>query len=217
MHYRGFLFDLDGVLTDTQRFHDLAWQRLAQELGLRFTQQDGEALKGVSRQRAFEILLEHNHRENDFSAAQRAALTDRKNGYYREYLAQLRPSDVLPGVVPFLHAAQARGILLAVASSSRNASAVLEKLQLTELFDYVADAAKIRRPKPDPEIFLNCAHALALSPAECLGFEDAQAGVEAIHAAGMRAVGIHVAVTTQAPDYPLSSTSELETLWGLDL
>lgn len=119
---------------------------------------------------------------------------------------------MLPGVLEFLHDARAKGIRLAVASASRNAGIVLENLRLTGEFDYIADAAKITHPKPDPEIFLNCAEALDLQPSECLGFEDAQAGIEAIHAAGMKAVGIGVAVTSQEPDYPLRSTAELATL-----
>lgn len=212
MTYRGYIFDLDGVLTDTAHFHYLAWLRLAQELGLRFTEQDNELLKGVSRQRSFEIILELNHREHDFTAEQKAALIDRKNSCYRALLGELRPSDVLPGVLDFLHGARAKGVRLAVASASRNAGIVLENLRLTGEFDYIADAAKITRPKPDPEIFLLCADALGLSPSECLGFEDAQAGIEAIHAAGMKAVGIGVTVTTQAPDYPLRSTAELAAL-----
>ena len=212
MPYRGYIFDLDGVLTDTAHFHYLAWLRLAQELGLRFTEQDNELLKGVSRQRSFEIILELNHREHDLTAEQKAALIDRKNSYYRALLGELRPSDVLPGVLDFLHGARAQGIRLAVASASRNAGIVLKNLRLAGEFDYIADAAKITRPKPDPEIFLLCADALGLSPSECLGFEDAQAGIEAIHAAGMKAVGIGVTVTTQAPDYPLRSTAELAAL-----
>ena len=119
---------------------------------------------------------------------------------------------MLPGVLDFLHDARANGIRLAVASASRNAGIVLENLRLAGEFDYIADAAKITHPKPDPEIFLNCAEALGLQPSECLGFEDAQAGIEAIHAAGMKAVGIGVTVTSQEPDYPLRSTAELATL-----
>lgn len=212
MTYRGYIFDLDGVLTDTAHFHYLAWLHLAQDLGLQFMEKDNELLKGVSRQRSFEIMLELNHREHDYTAEQKAEFIDRKNNYYRALLGELCPADVLPGVLEFLHDARAKGIRLAVASASRNAGIVLENLRLTGEFDYIADAAKITHPKPDPEIFLNCAEALDLQPSECLGFEDAQAGIEAIHAAGMKAVGIGVAVTSQEPDYPLRSTAELATL-----
>lgn len=207
---KGFLFDLDGVLTDTAYFQYLAWKRLADELGLRFTEQNNELLKGVTRLRSLEIILELNGKEAVYTADEKAELIDRKNGYYRELLAtKLGPENILPGVLPFLREAKARGIRVAVASASRNAATVLEKLDLAKEFDYIADPAKLTRQKPDPEIFLNCAQSLGLRPEECIGFEDAQAGIEAIHAAGMKAVGIHVAVTTQAPDYPLDSTREL--------
>ena len=149
MTYRGYIFDLDGVLTDTAHFHYLAWLHLAQDLGLQFTEKDNELLKGVSRQRSFEIMLELNHREHDYTAEQKAEFIDRKNNYYRALLGELCPADVLPGVLEFLHDARAKGIRLAVASASRNAGIVLENLRLTGEFDYIADQA---RPGNFPEL-----------------------------------------------------------------
>lgn len=206
----GFIFDLDGVLVDTARCHYLAWKALADEMGLCFTKQDNHLLKGVSRQRSLEIILERNRALERFSTQQRKEMAQKKNENYVRMIGQLTPADVLPGIPEFLAQAREKGIRLAVASASRNAAAVLQRLELTPVFDYVADAAHISNPKPHPEVFLSCAHALGLEPGACVGFEDAQAGIEAIHAAGMLAVGINVQVTSQKPDIILHSTSELD-------
>lgn len=205
----GLLFDLDGVLTDTARYHYLAWKRLAEELGLAFGEADNERLKGVDRLRSLEIILEINGALDRFTQEEQLALAQRKNGYYREFIGQITPGDVLPGIREFLDEAQAGGILTAVASASKNAGFVLERLGLAGRFDYVADAALVARAKPDPEIFLVCAQALGLRPDQCIGIEDSQAGIEAILGAGMFAVGINVHVTSAAPDLALRSTGEL--------
>ena len=207
--HMAFLFDLDGVLTDTAQYHFQAWKRLSNELGLKFTQADNELLKGVSRRRSFEIILEQNHALGQYSDAEIDTFIEKKNDYYHELIQQITPDSVLPGVLPFLEVAKRRGILLAVASASRNAQEVLHALGIAEQFDYIADASKVTRVKPDPEVFLDCAAALGVHPADCVGFEDAQAGIEAIKAAGMTAVGIHVAITSLEPDFMLNSTRDL--------
>lgn len=209
MNPKGFIFDLDGVLVDTAQCHYLAWKELAESRGLHFTKEDNHLLKGVSRLRSLEIILERNGAQDRFTQEEKECLANEKNFRYVQMIGLLTPADILPGVQKFLTEAHEKGIRLAVASASRNASAVLQRLELTDTFDYVADASQIQNPKPHPEVFLNCAAALGLLPAECVGFEDAQAGIEAIHAAGMPAVGIGVQVTSENPDIVLQTTAQL--------
>lgn len=206
---KGFLFDLDGVLTDTAEYHYQAWKKLSDELGLYFDRKINERLKGVSRQRSFEIILEENQAEERFSAEETEELITRKNDNYREMIRQVTPEDILPGVKAFLKEAKERGIRLAVASASKNAAAVLEGLGLTPVFDYIADAGKIRHTKPDPEVFLDCMEHLGLPPWECVGFEDAAAGIEAIQAACVTAVGIGEGTREAEPDLILAGTDDL--------
>lgn len=210
MSLKGLIFDLDGVLTDTAKYHFLAWKKLADELNMSFTEKDNELLKGVSRIESFGIILKINGRSNEFSDEEKERLANLKNDYYREMIEQLTPEDILCGVLPFISAAKQNGLKCAVASISKNAPRVLELLGISDLFDYIADAAAVTKPKPDPEIFLTCVKALDFKPNECIGFEDAQAGIEAIHSAGMLSVGINVSVTSLEPDIILSSTNELD-------
>lgn len=207
---KAFIFDLDGVLVDTAHCHYLAWKELAESRGLRFTEEDNHLLKGVSRLRSLEIILERNSAQHRFTQSEKENMASEKNSRYVQMIHLLTPADILPGVGKFLAESREKGVRLAVASASRNAATVLQRLELTELFDYVADASQIQNPKPHPEVFLNCAAALGVPSSACVGFEDAQAGIEAIHAAGMPAVGIGVQVTSQAPDIVLHSTSELD-------
>jgi beta-phosphoglucomutase len=210
MSLKALVFDLDGVLTDTAKYHYLAWKELADELGYYFDEDINELLKGVSRINSFEIILEKNDATDKFTAEEKENLANKKNEYYKEMIEQLTPDDILPGIVSFITDARNNGVKCAVASISKNASRVLELLEISDLFDYIADAALVKKPKPDPEIFLTCANALGFDPAECIGVEDAQAGIESIHAAGMLSVGINVTVTSIMPDIVLKSTSELD-------
>lgn len=210
MSLKGLIFDLDGVLTDTAKYHFLAWKKLADELNMSFTEKDNELLKGVSRIESFGIILKINGCLNEFSDEEKERLANLKNDYYKEMIEQLTSEDILCGVLPFINSAKQNGLKCAVASISKNAPRVLELLGISDLFDYIADAAAITKPKPDPEIFLTCAKALGFKPNECIGFEDAQAGIEAIHSAGMLSVGINVSVTSLEPDIILTSTNELD-------
>ena len=205
-----FLFDLDGVITDTARCHFAAWKALADRLGLAFDGGINQQLKGVSRRRSFELILEHNDKTGQYNEEEMEALIDEKNALYVSQIDTLRPKDILPGIPAFLEETRSHDILLAVASASRNAPAVLERLRLEDAFDYVADARKITRPKPDPEVFVNCAEHLGIAPRLCIGFEDSQAGIEAIRTAHMASVGIGVEVVTLEPDLPIRSTEELD-------
>ena len=200
---------MDGVITDTARFHFLAWKKLADKLGYYFDEKVNERLKGVSRSRSFEIILEVNNAMYKYSTAEKEAFCTEKNEIYKELIKQLTPDDVLPGIREFMDKASAAGIKTAVASVSKNARDVLAYLGMADSFDYIADAKKITKSKPDPEIFLVCAEELGVLPEDCIGIEDAQAGIEAIHNAGMLSIGINVDVTSLSPDISLSSTSEL--------
>lgn len=210
MQTRAIIFDLDGVLVDTAKYHYMAWKSLANELGMEFDEEVNEQLKGVSRMRSFEIILEHNGAEGKYTEDEKEAFCAKKNALYVEYIGTLKPEDTLSGVLCFIDKAREAGLKTAVASVSKNAPAVLSALKISHLFDYVADAAKVTKSKPDPEIFSVCAEALGVDPAYCIGIEDSQAGVEAIKAAGMKSVGINVTVTSLAPDVALKATEELD-------
>jgi alpha,alpha-trehalose phosphorylase len=186
--FEALIFDLDGVITDTARMHYTAWKRLADEIGVDFDETVNERLKGVDRTASLEILLERSSPLP--SAAEKRALCERKNRYYVEAIEHLGPQHLLPGARAALVAARAAGLKVGLASVSRNAQRVVQQLGIAELFDFIADAATIARPKPDPEIFLQVASALGVAPAACLGIDDAVAGVAAIKAAGMTALGI---------------------------
>ncbi len=206
---KAIIFDLDGVLTDTAKYHYLAWKKLSDELGFQFDEEINELLKGVSRINSFEIILEKNNATDKFTSEQKEKLANKKNEYYKEMIEQLSHKDILDGILPFIEEAKSNCVKCAVASISKNAYRVLELLGIINMFDYIADAALISKPKPHPEIFLTCAKELGFEPSQCIGVEDAQAGIEAIHSASMLSVGINVTVTTIKPDIALKSTSEL--------
>lgn len=186
--YRGLLFDLDGVIVDTAKYHFRAWKALADELGIPFTEKDNERLKGVSRMASFEIILELGGRA--MTEAEKQAHCDKKNELYVSYIRQLTREEILPGVEAFLTGARAAGYKIALGSASKNSPLILERLGITGLFDAVVDGTRVSKAKPDPEVFLAGARELGLEPARCVVFEDAAAGVEAAHNGGMKAVGI---------------------------
>lgn len=210
MKTKAILFDLDGVLTETSSFHYKAWKALADSLGMKFDEKDNERLKGVSRMDSLNIILEINGALDKFTAQEKEELCRKKNDNYVSFISTLTPGDVLPGILPFIEKAKNAGLSLAVASVSKNAPAVLKALGIADRFDYVADARLISKSKPDPEIFTVCADALSVDYGSCIGIEDAQAGIEAIHAAGMYSIGINVNVTSISPDLALGSTAELD-------
>lgn len=185
---RACIFDLDGVIVDTAKYHYLAWKRLANEMGFDFTEHDNERLKGVSRMRSLDILLEIGGKT--LSDAEKQARAAQKNEWYVDYITRMTPEEVLPGVIPFLDALRAEGIRIALGSASKNAGIILDKVLLTHYFDAIIDGNKVSEAKPDPEVFLKAAEALGASPAECIVFEDAEAGIEAALRGGMRCVGL---------------------------
>lgn len=210
MKPKAFIFDLDGVLTDTAQYHYEAWKELCEELNFHFTKEDNERLKGVSRTRSFEIILEINHAKERFSQKEKEYWANKKNEEYIRLIAQITPEDILPCINKFIEDAKEENIKLAVASASKNAQKVLKQLGISSSFDYIADANRITKTKPDPEVFLDCCSNLNLLPQECVGFEDAQSGIEAIHAAQMFSVGIGVKVISEKPNLSLGSTKELD-------
>lgn len=187
-HLKGVIFDLDGVIADTAVVHHAAWKKLASEIGIPFDDAIGERLKGVDRRASLDILLEKASRS--YSEIEKEALASRKNDYYRQQIESFGPQHLLPGARTAIESVRRAGLKTALASASRNAPLLLEKLGIADLFDYVVDANHIRHAKPDPEIFLAAARGLGLVPSECLGVEDAAAGIASIHSAGMTAVGI---------------------------
>ncbi len=183
---KGVIFDLDGVITDTAEYHFLAWKQLADEEGLDFTRQDNEALRGVSRRESLARLLKGRPIDEETAQAWMA----RKNGYYRRFLSRISPADLLPGVSDLLDELQQAGILVAVASASRNAPEVVDRLGIRGRLNALAHGGSVQRQKPAPDLFLYTAEQLGLPPATCLVVEDAAAGIAAAHAAGMPAVGL---------------------------
>lgn len=186
MIIKAFLFDLDGVLTDTSELHFLGWKRLAEEEGILFTREDNEALRGVSRRESLNLLL----KSRQVSDQQATEMMDRKNSYYVDLVRQMTPADLLPGTREMLKEIKRLGLKQAIVSSSKNAWLVLERLQIGEMFDAVIDGNAPARSKPHPDLFILAAQAVSVPMENCLVVEDAQAGVEAAHAAGMPALGL---------------------------
>lgn len=187
---KGFIFDLDGVITDTAKFHFIAWRDLAAEIGIEVDLKFNEQLKGISRMDSLERILAYGNRANDFTTEEKEALAAKKNTHYVELLQSLSPADLLPGVKEFLDDAREQNIPCAIASASKNAPFILKKLEVADLFDGIVDPAALHKGKPDPEIFVKAAELLNIQPEEAIGFEDAQAGIDGIKACGMFAVGV---------------------------
>jgi beta-phosphoglucomutase len=188
MIIKACLFDLDGVLVDTARFHYIAWKKLADKLGFTFTESDNERLKGISRMSSLEILLEIggiklSDKEKNIYAAE-------KNLIYLDYISRMTPDDVLPGVHEFLKELKTNNILVGLGSASKNARMILDKTNITKLFDVIVDGNVVSNAKPDPEVFATGAGLLGVEGSSCVVFEDAEAGVQAAHNAGMKCVGI---------------------------
>ncbi|MBO6346195.1 beta-phosphoglucomutase [Enterococcus faecalis] len=205
----GFIFDLDGVITDTAKFHYQAWKALADSLGIPIDETFNETLKGISRMDSLDRILAHGHRENAFIPAEKEALAQQKNDHYVQLLEHLTTEDVLPGVVPLLQQAQARHIPCAVASASKNAPLILEKLGVRAYFATIVDPDSLSKGKPDPEIFLAAADSIGVLPQNAIGFEDAQSGIDGLKAAGIYAVGLSASQPLIGADMQVSEMNEL--------
>lgn len=188
MKTKACIFDLDGVITDTAKYHYIAWKALANQLGFDFTEHDNERLKGVSRMRSLDILLEIG--SVSLSDEKKLEYADRKNSLYLTYIYEMTPDEILPGVADFIAELKANNIKIALGSASKNAHIILKQLGMEQVFDVIVDGNMVAKAKPDPEVFLKAAELLGVSPGECVVFEDAEAGIEAAINANMACVGI---------------------------
>jgi beta-phosphoglucomutase len=188
MNKKAFIFDLDGVIVDTAKYHFLAWQKLAQELGIEFTPEHNEELKGVSRVRSLDIILELGNVHA--SQEDKNKWLIQKNEDYLSYLVDIDESEILPGVLPVLHYLKDKNQLIALGSASKNARPILEKTGILPLFDAIVDGNDVSNAKPDPEVFLRAAQLLNANYEDAIVFEDSVAGVQAANIAKMTSVGI---------------------------
>ena len=188
MTKKAFIFDLDGVIVDTARYHFLAWQKLATQLGINFTTAHNEQLKGVSRVRSLDIILDlgkvNAHQED------KNLWLKQKNDDYLTYLKDIDNSEILPGVMPILEFLKTNKQPIALGSASKNARPILEKTGTLHYFDAIVDGNDVSNAKPDPEVFLQAAKLLGVSPENAIVFEDSVAGIQAANMAGMTSVGI---------------------------
>lgn len=205
---KGFIFDLDGVIVFTDKFHYQAWKKMADELGVYFDEKINHRLRGVSRMDSLEIILE-KYDGKPLSREEKEALAEKKNAIYRSLLETMIPEDVSEEVRKTLAELRKRGYRLAIGSSSKNAKFILEKVELTDAFDAISDGTNITKSKPDPEVFLKAAKYLHLLPEECMVVEDAKAGVQAAKAGGMYAAGIGEAEKSEQVDVKLGTFAEL--------
>ncbi|HCM86991.1 MULTISPECIES: beta-phosphoglucomutase [Enterococcus] len=206
---KGFVFDLDGVLADTAKYHYIAWKRLADEIGIQIDEAFNEQLKGISRQESLERILEYGNKAAFFSKHETAAMAEKKNQQYVELLDELSPEDALPGVREFLASAQQYNIPCTVASASKSAPFILDKLGIREYFAGIVDPADLTKGKPDPEIFIKAAQLMKLKPNEAIGFEDAQAGIDGIKGCGMYAIGLGTSEQLIGADRVIRDLSEV--------
>lgn len=201
------IFDLDGVIVDTAVYHYKAWKRLANELGFDFTEDDNEKLKGVSRTRSLELILQWGGVTK--TDAEKEELASRKNEWYVEMISRMTPDEILPGAKEFLESCINAEIKTALGSASKNSMMILEKTGIANLFKVVIDGNKVSKPKPDPEVFLKGAEELNIAPTDCVVFEDAIAGVEAAIAGGMKVVGIGSSQVLGKADLVVKGLSEM--------
>ena len=208
MNLEAIIFDLDGVICFTDEYHYLAWKALADSLGAPFDRKENNRLRGVSRMASLEIVLE-KYTGPALSDEEKAALAEKKNEMYREYLKQMSPADLSAEVKETLDALRAKGLKLAIGSSSKNTPFILERIGLKGYFDAISDGNNITHSKPDPEVFVKAADMLGIAPERCLVVEDAVSGAEAGHAGGMKVACLGDAAEHGAGDWNLGSFREL--------
>lgn len=188
--FKGVLFDLDGVIADTAEYHFIAWKNIAEDIGIEIDRAFNEKLKGVSREDSLNQILNYGGKENCFSAEEVTEMAVRKNNHYVEMIQNISPNDVYPGIRELLQELKDSGIKTALASSSKNGRFLLKQMELTDYFDAIADPRKVAVGKPSPDIFVLAAEEIGLNADECIGIEDAEAGVRAILASGALPVGV---------------------------
>lgn len=201
------IFDLDGVIVDTAKYHFMAWKRLTDQLGITFTEEDNERLKGVSRMASLEIILEiGNLKPDERFKLEYATL---KNSWYVEYISKMTPSEILPGCIRFIKEVRDVNIRTAVGSASKNTPMILDRVGIRDLFDAVADGNNVSKAKPDPEVFLKAAEMIGVKPEACVVFEDAVAGIQAAINAGMSCIGIGSSSILSEADFVVSGLNEM--------
>lgn len=208
MNKKGIIFDLDGVICFTDEYHYLAWKEMADSMGIYFDREINNRLRGVSRMASLEIILER-YCGSALSEEEKAALAEKKNDIYRNLLSKMSPADLSNEVKATLDALRAKGLKLAIGSSSKNTPYILERIGLAGYFDAISDGNNISRSKPDPEVFLKAAEFLGLQPEDCLVVEDAVAGAEAGHAGGFTVACVGDASDAKAGDHNLNCFSAL--------
>lgn len=206
---KGFVFDLDGVIADTSVYHGKAWHQLADELGVTWTEQLANDLKGVSRMDSLELILKAGGKENDYTLEEKEKYAAEKNTNYLNLLKDMDKSAILPGMADFISSLEEHDYKLSLASASKNSPLVLEQLGLAQYFKNRIDPATLKHGKPDPEIFARGAEVLGLKPEECIGLEDASAGVKSINGAGETSVGIGDPEILHEADINFTDTSQV--------
>lgn len=207
MNYKGVIFDLDGVICSTDKYHYLAWKKMADDIGVYFDEIINNRLRGVSRMESLEIVLEKS--DVTYSEAEKIELATKKNDLYRDMLKNMTPADLTDEVKDTLDELRKRGYLLAIGSSSKNAGFILGQIGLGDYFDKISDGNNISKSKPDPEVFLKAAEYLGLAPSECMVVEDALAGIDAAIAGKFDCAGIGEAATHEKVTYPIQTFSDL--------
>ncbi len=202
---KGFIFDLDGVITDTSEYHFQSWKQLSEEEGFEFNREINEKLRGVSRMRSLEIILNGKK----LSDSEKKELTDRKNKHYQQLLENLNKDNIIGNMENILKTLKERNFKIAVASSSKNAKKVLKRLKIIDIFDTISDGTSVENAKPAPDLFLHTAEKLGLKPEECVVIEDAESGIKAALKANMRAVGIGPEERLSGADIIYSEVSKL--------
>lgn len=214
MKYKGVIFDLDGVIVSTDRFHYLAWKTIADEMGIYFDEEINNRLRGVSRMDSLEIILER-YQGKALSVEKKYEIAKKKNDIYRKLLEKMTPHSVSDEIRETLSVLKNKGIKIALGSSSKNARYILEQVGLLDAFDEISDGNNIVRSKPDPEVFLKAANLLELKPQECLVVEDAETGIDAANAGGMHSVAIGDAINCGKAEYTINSLKELSSILNL--
>ena len=208
MKYKGIIFDLDGVICFTDHYHYMAWKALADSIGVPFDESKNDRLRGVSRMASLEIVLEEYHGPA-LSQEDKVAMATKKNELYRSYLQTMTPADLSPEVKETLEGLRARGIKLAIGSSSKNAPLILERIGLGGFFDAMSDGNNIQRSKPDPQVFTMAAEMLGLNPKDCMVVEDAEAGIDGAIAGGFDSAALGPAALCGKATYDMKSFRDL--------
>jgi beta-phosphoglucomutase len=208
---QAFIFDLDGVITDTAEYHYRGWKRLADEEGLAFTREDNEQLRGIPRRESLLLIL----KDRTYPEEKILEMMTRKNKYYLEFIREISPRDLLPGAKELLEEVRAAGLKNALGSASKNATEVLDRLGIRSLFDAISDGHSVERQKPAPDLFLHAANQLNLPPAECVVVEDAAAGIEGAIQGGFHSIGLGPweRVGKAEAVFPSLSGIHLEDIW----